>query len=174
MATNNAAAFPKNTIHRLDPYKNFKFLVFFEGNNDPVAAVSKVSPLKRTTEVVSHRDGGDVTSPRHSPGATKFEPITLERGVTFDISFEEWANRVHRFSDDAAVTLATYKRNLIIQVRNLQDVPVKQYKVHRAWVSEYTALPELDANANAVMIESVVVQNEGWERDEDVVEVAET
>jgi len=169
----NTAAFPKNP-HRFDPYKNFKFLVFFEGKNDAVAAVSKISALKRTTEVVSHRDGGDVSSPRHSPGASKYEPVTFERGVTHDLDFEEWANRVHRFSDEALITLKDYKRNLIIQVRNLQGVPVKQYKIYRAWVSEYTALPELDANANATMIESVVVQNEGWERDVDVVEVAET
>jgi phage tail-like protein len=169
----SATAFPKSP-HRFDPYKNFKFLLFFEGKNDPVAAVSKISALKRTTEVVSHRDGGDVSSPRHSPGASKYEPITFERGVTHDLDFEEWANRVHRFADEALITLKDYKRNLIIQVRNLQGVPVKQYKVNRAWVSEYTALPELDANANATMIETIVVQNEGWERDEDVVEVAET
>lgn len=173
MANSTASAFPKNP-HRFDPFKNFKFLLFFEGKNDPVAAVSKVSPLKRTTEVVSHRDGGDVSSPRHSPGASKYEPITFERGVTFDLDFEEWANRVHRFTDETLISLKEYKRNLIIQVRNLQGVPVKQYKVHRAWVSEYTAIPELNSNANAVMIESIVVQNEGWERDDAVVEVAET
>jgi phage tail-like protein len=158
---------------RIDPFKNFKFLVRFEGNPNPVAGVSKVSALKRTTEVVSHREGGDVSTPRHSPGMSKYEPITLERGVTFDSSFETWANMVYSTSGDGAVSLANYKRNLLIDVLNLQGQVVKSYRVFRAWVSEYTALPELDANGNATMIESIVLQNEGWERDESVVEQAE-
>lgn len=166
------ASFTKND--RIDPYKNFKFLVFFEGRQDPVAGVSKVSALKRTTEVVSHREGGDQSTPRHSPGASKFEAITLERGVTHDRDFEDWANLVYSTEGDAAVSLKNYKRNLMIKVNNLQGVPVRVYKVYRCWVSEYTALPEVDANANAVMMESIVIQNEGWERDTDVKELAET
>jgi phage tail-like protein len=162
-----AKPFPINEL-RYDPYKNFKFVLFFEGSPDPVAAVSKISPLKRTTEVVSHRDGGDVSSPRMSPGSSKYEAITFERGVTLDPAFEEWANLVHQFEGTDGISLLNYKRELVIEVRNLQAIPVKKYKVHRAWVSEYTALPELDANANATMIESVVVQNEGWERDEEL------
>jgi phage tail-like protein len=165
------ASFTKN--NRIDPYKNFKFLVFFEGRQDPVAAVSKISALKRTTEVVSHRDGGDLSTPRHSPGASKFEAITMERGVTHDPGFEEWANLVYSTEGDAAVSLKNYKRNLMIKVNNLQGVPVRAYKVYRCWVSEYTALPEVDANANAVMMESIVIQNEGWERDTDVKEPTE-
>jgi phage tail-like protein len=166
------AKFTKNT--RLDPYKNFKFLLFFEGRPDPVAGVSKISPLKRTTEVVSHRDGGDLSTPRHAPGASKFEAITFERGVTHDPDFEEWASLVYNTEGDAAVSLAGYKRNLLIKVNNLQGVAVKAYRVFRCWVSEYTAMAELDANANAVLIESIVVQNEGFERDPDVVEQTET
>ncbi|MBI1356576.1 MAG: phage tail protein [Acidobacteria bacterium] len=166
------ASFTKNT--RIDPYKNFKFLLFFEGRQDPVAGISKVSPLKRTTEVVSHRDGGDLSTPRHSPGSSKFEAITFERGVTFDRDFEEWANLVYSTEGDPAVSLKNYKRNLLLKVNNLQGTPVRSYKVYRCWVSEYTALPELDANANAVMMESIVVQNEGWERDQDVKEQPET
>ncbi len=166
------AQFTKNT--RVNPYKNFKFLLFFEGRQDPVAGISKVSPLKRMTEVVSHRDGGDLSTPRHSPGASKFEPITFERGVTHDPDFEEWANLVYSTDGDAAVSLAGYKRNLLLKVLNLQGVPVKAYRIFRCWVSEYTSLPELDANANATMIESIVVQNEGHERDPDVTEPVET
>ena len=167
------AQFTVNT-RRIDPYKNFKFLLRFEGNPAPVAGVSKVSTLKRTTEIVSHREGGDLSTPRHSPGRTSFQPITLERGVTFDPEFERWANLVYNTEGDAAVSLANYKRNLMIDVLNLQGTVVKSYRVFRAWVSEYTALPDLDANANATMIESVVVQNEGFERDDSVVEVVET
>ncbi len=159
---------------RIDPYKNFRFLVRFEGNPNPVAGISKISALKRTTEVVSHREGGDLSTPRHSPGMTKYEPITLERGVTFDVAFEDWANLVYSTEGTGAVSLANYKRNLIIDVLDLQGTVVKSYRVFRAWVSEYTALPELDSNANATMIESVVLQNEGWERDEAVVEQAQT
>jgi phage tail-like protein len=166
------AKFTKN--ERIDPYKNFRFLLFFEGRQDPIAGISKISPLKRTTEVVSHRDGGDLSTPRHAPGATKFEPITLERGLTHDPDFEEWANLVYNTDGDAAISLKGYKRNLLLKVNNLQAVPVKAYRIFRAWVSEYTAVPELDANANAVAIESIVLQNEGWDRDPDVVEPTET
>ncbi len=166
-------SFTKN-VQRLDPYKNFKFQVFWEGRSEPVAAVSKISALKRTTEVVSHRDGGDNSTSRHAPGLTKYEPITLERGVTFDPDFEEWANKVYNTDGSASVSLAGYKQNILIKMLNLQGVPVKAYRVFRAWVSEYTALPELDANANAVAIETIVLQNEGWERDPDVKEVEET
>ena len=166
------ASFTKND--RIDPYKNFKFLVFFEGLQDPVAAVSKISALKRTTEVVSHRDGGDQSTPRHSPGASKFEAITMERGVTQNHEFEQWANLVYSTEGDAAVSLKNYKRNLMIKMFNLQGQAVIVYKVFRCWVSEYTALPEVDANANSVMLQSIVIQNEGWERDTDVKEQAET
>ena len=166
------ASFTKN--NRIDPYKNFKFVIHFEGRQDPVAGVSKISPLKRTTEVVSHRDGADLSTDRKSPGRTKYEQITFERGVTHDPDFEEWANLVYSTDGDAAVSLAGYKRNLLLKVNNLQGVTVKAYRIFRCWVSEYVAVPELDANANAVMIESVVVQNEGWERDLDVKEQQET
>lgn len=166
------ASFTKN--ERIDPYKNFKFLVYFEGRQDPVAGVSKISALKRTTEVVSHRDGGDLSTPRHSPGASKFEAITLERGVTFDRDFEEWANLVYSTEGDAAVSLKNYKRNLLIKLNNLQSVPVRSYMVFRCWVSEHTAMAELDANGNAITMESIVIQNEGWERDAAVKEVGET
>jgi phage tail-like protein len=166
------AQFTINT-NRFDPYKNFKFRVKFEDGR-VVAGVSKVSPLKRSTEIVTHREGGDPSTPRHSPGTTKFEPITLERGVTFDQEFETWANLVYTTQGDGAVSLRNFRRNLLIDVLNLQGVVVRSYRVFRAWVSEITALPELDANANAVMIESIVIQNEGWERDDSVVEQAET
>jgi len=167
------AQFTVNT-KRIDPYKNFKFLLRFEGSNDPVAGISKISALKRTTEVVSHREGNDLSTARHSPGRTSFEAVTLERGVTFDLDFEKWANQVYSTEGNAAVSLANYKRNLIIDVLNLQGVVVKSYKLFRAWPSSYTAIPDLDANANATMIESLVLQNEGWERDDAIAEQAET
>lgn len=166
------AQFSVNTT-RVDPYKNFKFQLTWE-DGTVIAGVSKVSPLKRTTEVVSHREGGDVSTPRHSPGKSRFEPITLERGVTHDTAFEQWANLVYSTSGDAAVSLAGYKRNLTLNVMNLQGAVVKSYRIFRAWVSEYTAIPELDANGNAVMFESIVLQNEGWERDLGTTETAET
>jgi len=147
------------------PFKNFRFVVYFPDvlGTIPVAAVSKVSSLKRTTEVVTHRDGGDLSTPRHAPGSTKFEPITLERGITLHTEFEDWANLVYS-TDKGTVTLANYKRDITIEVRNVAGDPVVKYQVTRAWVSEYVALPDLDANANAVMLEHVVIQNEGWFR----------
>ncbi|MEO7650218.1 MAG: phage tail protein [Bryobacteraceae bacterium] len=171
------AQFTVNT-QRLDPYKNFKFRLRWQsdpgGAFAPVAGVSKASALKRTTEVVSHREGGDVSTQRHSPGASKFEPVTLERGITFDPEFEKWANLVYSTEGDGAVSLANFRKNIMIELLNLQGTVVRRYQLFRCWVSEYTAQPELDANANAIAFETIVLQNEGFERDESVVEVAET
>lgn len=163
--------FAVNTL-RFDPYKNFKFRVKWD--NQVVAGVSKVGALKRTTEIVSHREGGDVSTPRHSPASSKFEAITLERGITFAPEFEAWANLVYSTEGDGAVSLAGFRKDIQIEMLNLQGTVVKRYNVFRCWVSEYTALPELDANANAIAFESITIQNEGFERDEAVVEVAET
>jgi phage tail-like protein len=166
--------------NRLDPYKNFKFRVKWD--NRYVAGISKVSALKRTIEVVEHRDGGDHSSSRKSPGRTKYEAITLERGVTHDPEFEDWANRVWNYSNaqavadrrDQEVSLARFRKDLIIEVYNEAGQKVIAYKVYRAWVSEFQALPDLDANANAIAIQHIKLENEGWDRDSSVVEPAET
>ena len=165
------AQFPVNT-HRHDPYKNMKFRVKWDGKY--VAGVSKVSALKRSTEVVTHREGGDPSTSRVSPSVWKFEPITLERGVTHDPEFEKWANLIFTTQGDASISLKNFRKDLIIEMLNEQGTVAKAYKVYRCWVSEYQALPELDANAHAVAIEHLVLQNEGWERDEAVVEPTET
>ena len=165
------AKFSVNT-HRFDPYKNFKFRIKWDGRY--VAGVSKVSTLKRTTELVNHREGGDPSTDRISPGRTKFEPITLERGVTHDPEFETWANLVYNTDGDAAMSLKNFRKDIILELLNLQGNVVKSYKIFRCWVSEYQALPELDANANAVAIEMMVLQNEGWVRDLSVTEPTET
>lgn len=157
---------------RVDPYKSFKFLVKWDGK--VVAGVSKVGGLKRSSEVVSHREGGDISTQRHSPGATKFESITLERGMTFDLEFERWANLVYSTEGDGAVSLANFRKEIRIELLNLQGTVVRAYNLFRCWVSEYSAQPELDANGNAIAFESITLQNEGFERDEAVVEVAET
>ncbi len=160
---------------RFDPYKNFKFQVFFEGNTTAVAGISKVSSLKRTTEVVKHRDGGDPSSSRKSPGRTEFEAITLERGVTHDKDFEQWANKVWNYGQGlgAEVALKDFRKNLIIKVYNEAGQLAIAYKVYRAWVSEFQALPDLDANANAVAIQHIKLENEGWVRDVEVPEPGE-
>jgi phage tail-like protein len=169
------AQFTVNT-GRVDPYKNFLFRLLVHRDNEwmPVAGVSKVSPLKRTTEVVSHREGGDPATPHHSPGASKFEPITLERGITHDLEFEQWAQTVYNPQGPGAMSLAGYKRDLQLQLLDHQHRIVKLYTVSRCWVSEFTATPELDANANGIAFETIVLQNEGWIRDTAIAELQET
>ncbi len=166
------AEFSVNAL-RFDPYKNFKFRVRWDGRY--VAGLSKVSALKRTTEVVKHREGGDPSSSRKSPGRTEFDPITLERGVTHDPEFEAWANRVWSFGSGlgAEVSLRNFRKDIIIEMYNEAGQKVIAYKVFRCWVSEYQATPDLDANANAVAIQHIKLENEGWERDVEVVEPAE-
>ena len=158
---------------RFDPYKNFKFRLKWDGR--AVAGISKVSALKRTTEVVKHREGGDPSSTRKSPGRTEYEAITLERGVTHDTEFEKWANKVWNYGAGLGVevSLKDFRRNVIIELYNEAGQPAIRYKVYRCWVSEYQALPDLDANANAVAIQHIKLENEGWERDYELPEPAE-
>ncbi|HEY1281343.1 MAG TPA: phage tail protein [Acidimicrobiales bacterium] len=157
---------------RFDPYKNFKFRVKWDGRY--VAGVSKVSGLKRTTEVVKHASGGD-TFTRKSPGRSTYEAITLERGVTHDLEFERWANKVWNFNSGlgAETSLKDFRKDLTIELYNESGQLAIAYKVYRCWVSEYQALPDLDANANAVAIQHIKLECEGWERDVDVPEPAE-
>src|SRR5687768_4864865 len=158
---------------RFDPYKNFKFRIKWDGKY--VAGVSKVGLLKRTTEVVKHREGGDPSSSRKSPGRTEYEAITIERGVTHDIEFEQWANKVWNFGSGlgAEVSLKDFRKDVTIEMYNEAGQLAIAYKVFRCWVSEYQAMPELDANANAVAIQTIKLENEGWQRSVDVVEPSE-
>jgi len=160
-------------VHRFDPYKNFKFRVKWDGRY--VAGISKVSALKRTTEVVEHRDGDDPSISRKFPGRTRYEPITLERGITHDPEFENWANKVWHVGHGlgSEVSLKDFRKDIIIEIYNEAGQLAIAYKVYRCWVSEYQALPDLDANANAVAIQHIKLENEGWERDLEVTEPSE-
>jgi phage tail-like protein len=163
-------AVPQFTVNasRIDPYKNFKFRVKWDGKY--VAGISKVSALKRTTEVVTHRESGNQSNSNLSPAQTKFEAITMEKGVTHDPEFEVWANLVYNTAGDMAISLEHFRKDITIEVYNEAGQKALAYNVYRCWVSEYQALPELDANAHAVAIQHIVVQNEGWERDTSVPE----
>jgi phage tail-like protein len=164
--------FPVNP-HRLDPYKAFKFRVIWDGR--PVAVVSRVSGLRRTTAVVRFRAGGDPSLERRSPGRTEYEPVTLERGVTQDREFERWADQVFKLGAPAGreVALAAFRKDIRIELLDEAGQVVLAYVVHRCWPSAYQALPDLDAHANAVAIEALVLEHEGWERDESVQEPVE-
>jgi len=159
--------------NRFDPYKNFKFRVRWDGRY--VAGVSKVSALKRSTELVEHREGGNPSTTHKSPGRTKYEAVTLERGVTHDTEFEKWANKVWNFGSGlgSETSLRDFRKDIAIEVYNEAGQKVLAYNVFRCWVSEYQALPDLDANANAVAIQTLKLENEGWERDYDVNEPGE-
>jgi phage tail-like protein len=158
---------------RFDPYKNFKFRVKWDGK--VVAGVSKISALRRTTEVIEHREGGDPSSSRKSPGRTSFEPITLERGVTHDPAFEDWANLVWRLGAGLGgeVALASFRKDVVIELLNEAGQVVLAYKVFRCWVSKFQALPDLDADAATTAFQSITLENEGWERDTSVMEPKE-
>jgi phage tail-like protein len=157
---------------RLDPYKNFKFRVKWDGKI--VAGVSKVSSLKRSTEVIEHREGGDPSAVRKSPGRTTYDPITLERGITHDSAFEDWANLVWRRGVVGnEVALSSFRKDIVIELLNEAGQVVIAYKVYRCWVSEFVALSELDANAAAVAFQHIKLENEGWERDTSVAEPKE-
>ena len=159
--------------HRFDPYKSFKFRVKWDGRY--VAGVSRISGLRRATDVVEQRDGGDPNFTRKSPGVTRYQPLVLERGVTHDTEFEDWARKVlrHGAGLGSEVALKNFRKDIIVELNNEAGQVVLAYKVYRCWVSEYQALPDLDANGSAVAIESIKLENEGWERDVDIKEPAE-
>jgi phage tail-like protein len=158
--------------HRLDPYKNFKFRVKWD--NRFVAGLSKMSALKRTTEVIEWREAGGPSIVRKLPGRTKFEPITLEAGLTHDTQFMEWADQVNHPQGDAAMSLVNYRKRVTIEVLNLQGTAVMAFTLERAWASEFQALPEMDANANAVAIQTLKLEFEGFALDDTPTEPTET
>lgn len=161
---------------RRDPFKNFRFRVKFGGTTDYIAGVSKVTGFKRSTEVVKHRSGGDPATSFKLPGRTEYDPITLERGVTNDKVFEQWANRVwsyHNSGSGLESSLKDFRRDIIVDVFNEAGQKVLSYQVFNCWVSEYQPVSDLDANANAVAIQHIKLENEGWVR-EDLPEPPET
>ena len=166
------AQFTVNTT-RLDPYKNFKFRLSWDGNY--VAGISKVSNLRRSTEVVEYREGGDPSTSRKSPGRNKYEPITLEAGLTQSLAFHDWAGLVWNYGAGlgSEISLANFRKNIYLELYNEAGQKVIAYKIYRCWVSEYQALPDLDSNANAIAIEHLKLENEGWERDTSVTEPTE-
>jgi len=157
--------------HRIDPYKNFKFRLLWDGK--AVLGISKSSALKRTTEVVKHRSGGDNSFDHKSPGRTSYEAVTLERGITHDLEFEKWANLVHTYQGDPSMDLVNYKKDLTLEVMNEKGQVAIRYFLFRCWVSEFTAMPDLDANANAVAVEHLKIELEGFLRDVDTTEPSE-
>ena len=167
-----APMFPVNA-HRFDPYRTFKFQVVIDGQ--VVAGLRKMGALKKTVEVVDWRTAGDPSHERKLPGGTKYESVSLEQGLTHDPVFETWANQVNNIEGDAAMSLRSFRKDIVVNVLNLQGAVAISYRLFRAWVSEYTALPELDAGAmNAVGIQSLTLQHEGWQRDTAVSEPAES
>ena len=167
-----APLFPVNA-HRHDPYRTFKFQVLIDGQ--PVAGLKKMGALKKTTEAVDWRTGGDPTHVRKLPGGTKYEAITLEQGLTHDPVFEQWANLVNNIDGDTAMSLKNFRKTIVINVLNLQGQVAISYQVRQAWVSEYQALPDFDAGTtNSVGIQTIKLEHEGWDRDEAVVEPTES
>lgn len=159
--------------HRYDPYRTFLFQIVIDGK--PVAGLKKMSALKKTTEAVKWRSAGDPAHERVLPGGTSYEAITLEQGLTHDPVFEQWANLVNNIQGSAAMSLKNFRKDIVVNVMNLQGQIAISYKVYRAWVSEYQALPELDAGSmNAVGIQTLILQHEGWERDTSVTEPTES
>jgi phage tail-like protein len=161
------ASFAANPA-RADPYKDFKFRVRW-GANEYVAGVSKVSALTRTAERVEPRERRDPRPGHELPSRTEYEPITLERGVTYDLEFEQWATRASAFVDSPApegrperdASQNEFRRNLTIDVFDEVGQKVMSYEVHRAWVSEFTAQADLATGAKAILIQSIRIEHEG-------------
>ena len=160
-------------INRYDPYKTYRFLVYFGTSTSPVAAVSEVTGIKRSSDVIEYKEGGNPITLK-GLGRTKYEPITLERGVTEDMDFANWANMAQVLDHGSPSTsLAKLRQDIRVDLLNEEGQPVWRFFVYRCWVSEYQALPDLDAGANAIAIEHIRLENEGWEQDTTLAEPLE-
>lgn len=169
------AEFAKNP-QRLTPYPNFRFKIKWDGNY--VAGVSKIGPLSRKTDVIRHRSGGDPSVEHLAPGQTSYEAISIERGVSYDPAFEQWANKVFDVTNSQSAkgentSLGDFRKNLSIEVYNEAGQKILAYNVYNAWVSDYQAISDLDSGGNAFAMQSMTIQNEGWERDPSVKEQKE-
>ena len=168
-----AAPLFSTNAHRYDPYRTFKFQVVIDGQT--VAGLSKMSALKKSTDVVDWRYAGDPSHVRKLPGGSKYEPITLESGLTHDPQFLELANRVNNIDGDGGMSLLNFRTNVVINVLNLQGIVALSYKVFKAWVSEFQALPDFDANSmNTIGIQTLKFEHEGWQLDPAVPEPPES
>jgi len=167
------AQFVANAAYRFDPYKNYKFRIKWDGQY--VAGLSKSTPLKRTSQVIKHREGGDPNNPHKGIGTLDYDAITLSRGITHDTAFEDWANLafLHGAGMGAEMKLKSFRKDLILDIFDESGTKVISYQIFRCWVSEYTAVPDMDSNANAVAIQTIKIENEGWQRDVAVTEPTE-
>ena len=156
--------------NRFDPYRTFRFKVKWDGRY--VAGLSKMGGLKRTTEMVEFREAGENITSRKLPGKTSYTAVTLEAGVTYDSSFEDWANLVNDFASHSITNLGEFRKNITVDVFNEAGQKGFSYNLYRCWVSEYQALPDLDAGANAVAITTIKLEYEWFERDKAVAEAA--
>jgi phage tail-like protein len=157
-----ATGFQKNAT-RIDPYKNFKFQLKWDGHT--VLGVMKAGPLKRTTNVITHRSGGENSVDHKTPGRTTYDGILLERGITWDLGFEAWANKVHAYAGDSSMDLVNFRKELALEVLDEKGLVARRFFLHGCWVSEYSASPQLDSSANAIAVETIKIELEGWERD---------
>jgi phage tail-like protein len=156
------------STNRFDPYRTFRFKVKWDGQY--VAGLSKMGSLKRSTEMTEWREAGENITSRKLPGKTSYQPVSLEAGVTYDTAFEDWANLVNDFATHSITDLHNFRKNVTVDVFNEAGVKALSYNLYRAWVSEYQALPDLDAGANAVAITTLQLQYEWFERDNAVSE----
>lgn len=154
------------STNRFDPYRNFRFQVKLDGQY--VAGLTKMGALKRTTEMVEFREAGVNITSRKLPGKSTYQAVTLEAGVTYDTTFEDWANLVNDFASHSITSLGEFRKNVTVDVFNEAGQKVLSYNLYRCWVSEYQALPDLDAGANAVAITTIKLEYEWFERDLDV------
>jgi phage tail-like protein len=151
------------STNRLDPYRTFRFRVKWDGQY--VAGLTKMGALKRTTEMVEYHEAGVNITSRKLPGKTSFQAVSLEAGLTYDTAFEDWANLVNDFASHSITSLGEFRKNITVDVFNEAGVKALSYNLYRCWVSEYQALPDLDAGANAVAITTLKLEYEWFERD---------
>jgi len=154
------------------PYSNFKYLIFFEEKKEPVAGMNKMSVLKRTNEILDWRMGGNSNTAHNLAGKTKYEPITFESGLSLDSDFEDWAQRVNNLDTQLAENDNNFKREMNIEILYLDRKVVLRYNIHSCWVSEYIAISDFDTNSNAILIQHLKLENEGWSKDKNKMELS--
>ena len=142
------------TGQRVDPFRNFNFLVEIDGIAQ--ASFTECSGLSTTTEVIENREGGDNVTVRKLPGKTSYSDISLKWGLTDSTELWDWRQQI---TDGNVV-----RKNGSIVVFDLDNsTEVARWNFVRAWPTKWEG-PTLSAKGNDIAIDTLVLAHEGLTR----------
>ncbi len=141
------------TGKRVDPYRNFNFLVEIGGITQ--AGFSDCSGFGSSTDPIEYREGGENTTVRKLPGMTKHTNITLKWGLTDSRELYDWYREI--------VTGIVDRKNGSIVVLDLDGKEKVRWNFYQGWPTKWDG-PDFSAKGTDVAIETLEIAHEGIER----------